>query len=252
MRAVSEARAEAGRLGGKRSAEARRQATGSAQPKQTRSKPEAIASKQSKQASSPGPGPIPIQPANVMPNLITPSRPSSARPHGLTSPQKNSGHPEPARSGSEPWRDRAPRSLDEATEWPLEHRAQSCLTFSHNAEWANPHRWPEVIAVHEALTGALGHAPTRLCAMRADHGVKAVVQLFADGFTLDELLQVCAAAQHDDWWRTGSPKGLSSLTPEVVRRTLAGAGGGNGSPILSESDRIKARIEARGRVEAGD
>ena len=145
---------------------------------------------------------------------------------------------------SDPWRVRAPSSLDEALSWPLEHRARACLDF--DGEWACPQQWPEVVGVHEALARAMRRPPGRLGSIRRDSGVKAVVGLYADGVTNSELLEAVDNAARDDWWRQGR-KGLASLTPEVVRRLLEA-----GAPAEAETADEFLKREAERRREAAN
>jgi len=55
----------------------------------------------------------------------------------------------------------------------------------------------------------------------SDSGVRALLELFAAGFTTDELSTAAKAAKTDPWCQNSTAKrGLSSMSPEVVRRLL--------------------------------
>lgn len=114
------------------------------------------------------------------------------------------------------------RSLEAALELPAAERAEALGANPHLAQWARPQDWPEVRQVAEQLATALGHAKPKLGSYERDAGVRQIVGLLADGFTLDELAAACASAKSDPWMREAR-RGAGALTPEVVRRLLAPA-----------------------------
>lgn len=144
---------------------------------------------------------------------------------------------------STPWRTRAPSNLAEALTWPLEARSKACLDF--DGEWAVPQQWPEVVSVASGLASALGRSPGRLGSIRRDTGVQAVLGLYADGVTHEELMRAVEATARDEWWRQGR-RGLASLTPEVVRRLLEGGA----RPERQESAAEFLKREKARRLEA--
>jgi len=103
---------------------------------------------------------------------------------------------------------------------PIQARAKRCLANPHDAAYEAPEAWPEVLAVVEAYRRATGQPGARLGTYARDRGVQAVVGLLADGYTVVELELAVARAVSGDWW-SGGTRGLSSLSPEVVRRALA-------------------------------
>lgn len=116
-----------------------------------------------------------------------------------------------------------PRNLEQALELAICPRAAMVRDNTHHAEWVQPHRWPEVIAVAEALHQAAGLGPVRLGTYARDSGVRAVVELFAAGYMPSDLKDACRRVVGDPWWAKGDAKrGLSSLSPAVVRAALAG------------------------------
>jgi hypothetical protein len=126
---------------------------------------------------------------------------------------------------------------------PLRERAGALERDRHLAPWVEPHRWPEVAEVAAAWDAH------RLLAYERDSGVRAVVALFAAGYSVDELVRVSRAVQRSQFAERqraeGKRLGLSSLTPEIVRRELES---GQNEPIgLVEKvklDRARARREA--------
>jgi hypothetical protein len=132
-------------------------------------------------------------------------------------PVKVTEHEQPTKS---------PRNPGEAAEMPITERAFYIEQNRHMAEWVTPHLWPEVQAVAQAVHDANGmKGAARLAPYAKDSGVRAVVALFAAGFTLDELLATVRGVTRSKWWRSedGKPRGLGALSVEVVRREQAGA-----------------------------
>lgn len=114
---------------------------------------------------------------------------------------------------------RQPGNLAEALEVPIGERAGLITGNPHLSQWLQPEKWPEVVAVATELHRSAQLGPVRLGAYNRDSGVRAVVGLFADGFTTTDLAQVAKTIPRSSWWRgQGKSRGLSSLTPEAVRR----------------------------------
>jgi hypothetical protein len=109
-------------------------------------------------------------------------------------------------------------TLAEALELPVKERAALALRDPMRREYMRAEQWPEVLEVATALADALGHEEPRLSPYDRDSGVRAVVALFADGRTLEELLTACEASRASDYMQG---KDLSAFSPAVVRRLLA-------------------------------
>jgi hypothetical protein len=122
-------------------------------------------------------------------------------------------------------------SYADALELDPEARARLVIANPHDGAWLEPHRWPEVVAVAAAL-GEVTGAKVRLSAYRGDRGVQGIVAMLADGFPAGDLVRAAKLAAGSPWWRKGK-RGLSSLTPEVVRRAL------DPSTPQGESARVK-------------
>lgn len=115
-----------------------------------------------------------------------------------------------------------PSTLEQALALPVCARAEALERDKHMASWVLPHRWPEVAAVSDALTESAGQPQRRLGAYERDAGVRAVVALYAMGYTPGLLVAVARGVPTRKWWQQdGASRGLSSLTPEVVARELA-------------------------------
>lgn len=113
-----------------------------------------------------------------------------------------------------------PSNMAEALELGVRDRSELLLRNPHSSMWLTPEHWPEVKAVAACLAKATGHpAHERLSGYTRDVGVQAVVALFAAGYALPEVERAIGVVTQSDWWRRDNrSRGLSSLTPEVVRR----------------------------------
>lgn len=208
---LSEVRAAAGRRGGTKSGQSRRSKSGSKlleqNPKQvaseTEAKTEARAQPRARTRTAargihPTP-PHPDQPENDDP------KPDQVDP--------NTGPPSAVSSFR-------PRNLAEALQVPLKERAGLVLADEHSAGYFQPQSWPEVVQVAEAC------GDTRLSDYSRDNGVKAAVALFAAGFTVADVVRAWKSLSKSTWAReqrdAGRRLGMSSLSPEVVRRALEG------------------------------
>ena len=121
----------------------------------------------------------------------------------------------------------------------LEVRDQPALATA-----THPERWPEVITV--ALAFGRGSGLPNLCLGEhgSDPGVRAILKLYAAGFTQMELERVAEFVPKQGWWRSKS-LGLASLSPEVVRRNLSAAMASDLSPRLAK---VLADVERRREV----
>lgn len=137
-----------------------------------------------------------------------------------------------------------PRNLAEAVLVPVAIRAQFVLDDPYSAGYLQPEKWPEVERIAKALQDATGSK--RLLARYAhDAGVKAVVVLYATGYMPSDLERAVRLVTVEPWWRAdGAKRGLASLTPEVVARTLQTA------PAESMSPRVVAAL-ARAQKQLG-
>lgn len=108
-------------------------------------------------------------------------------------------------------------SLRTALTVPIQQRSQSVLRRADAADWCQPDQWPEV---REAIVGIAPGA--RLGVFSRDPGVRAVVTLLGAGYQPTEIVRAAQAAKRSAWWtRDGKVRGISDLSPEVVRRALA-------------------------------
>ena len=84
-----------------------------------------------------------------------------------------------------------------------------------------PEHWPEVLSVAQAFANAAGIPKQPLGQYDGDAGLKALVTLYAAGFTQFELEHVARTVPNQPWWlASGKKLGLSSLSIEVARRNL--------------------------------
>lgn len=105
-----------------------------------------------------------------------------------------------------------------------------------------PERWPEVESVARLFARAAGQAEQRLGRYERDPGVRALVELYATGFTQPELERVAQIVPKTAWWSAqGKRLGLSSLSIEVVRRNLPGMVSPQVAKVLED---VRLRREA--------
>lgn len=150
---------------------------------------------------------------------ITPSKrsPAAADPKDLS----GSGAPETTAKAATAATARL-ANLGEALKLPIEERSKLLREDASMAPWVRPHEWPEIGEVASALAASSGDRTlARLSSYNADAGVRAVVELFASGYTLKELVDVAENLPKTGYW-TQASRGLSSLSPEVVRRAIRG------------------------------
>jgi hypothetical protein len=100
-------------------------------------------------------------------------------------------------------------------------RAKRLKSNPELAATLRPERWPEVLSVAQAFASAAGIPKQPLGQYDGDAGVKALVTLYAAGFTQFELEHVARTVPNQPWWlASGKKLGLSSLSIEVARRNL--------------------------------
>lgn len=140
-----------------------------------------------------------------------------------------------------------PRSREEALKIPIATRAALVVNQPALAAVTQPERWPEVISVAQVFARATGLGEQRMGRYQKDPGVRALVDLYAVGFTQPELERVVQVVTRQPWWSAqGKRLGLSSFSIEVVRRNLPGAG-----PREHSAQVAKVLESVRQRREAG-
>jgi hypothetical protein len=116
---------------------------------------------------------------------------------------------------------RPARNLADALLEPICPRAERVLRDAHLASYLEPHKWPEVQCVADALCDAMGRGRRPLSTFDRDSGVRAIVALYAAGYSPGDLKRAATLAPKQEWWnKDGARRGLSTLTPEVVDRAL--------------------------------
>lgn len=202
VKAKREARAEAGRRGGQSSG-------------RSRSKNEAIASTEAKQPESktesktnPVPVPVPVP------------EPKAAEAIPRTSEAVAPDEASKAAAAAEP-SDLDFYSLEKCLRFDAQPRAKAAISFfgrnSQLSTWCTPEQWPEVRDLAQRFAESIG-CPGTLGTYRSDAGVRTLVELLAM-FTASELSQAVERAKTDEFV---SSRGLSALSPEVVRRLVQG------------------------------
>jgi hypothetical protein len=114
-----------------------------------------------------------------------------------------------------------PRNLKEALVLPAAGRAELLRRRPELGRRLAPDCWPEVAAIAAAFAEGAGLPKLYLGAYDKDEGVRRVVELLAAGFPQNGLEYVARTVPKQPWWSSGGKRlGLSSLSPEVVRRNL--------------------------------
>ena len=141
-----------------------------------------------------------------------------------------------------------PRSREEALKVGVAARAALVMSKPALAAVTQPEQWPEVISVAQVFARSAGVGEQRMGRYQRDPGVRALVELYAAGFTQLELERVAQVVPRQSWWSAhGKRLGLSSLSIEVVRRNLPGTG-----PPREVSPQVAKVLErVRQRREAG-
>lgn len=115
-----------------------------------------------------------------------------------------------------------PNSASETLAMPIAVRAGWCMRRGDVADWVEPETWPEVVSAAELCAKALGLHVPRLGKFSRDAAVRAIVAIFAAGYTLADFEQAAARIPADPYLSNGR-KRLSALTLEVFRNLLSGA-----------------------------
>lgn len=229
---LSSKRSAAGRAGGKQSGEARRSKARS----KPGSKPEPSL-KANKEANSEHPteaslartqtraGPFPARPDQTQ-------SAAAADPKDLTGfPREEPESPAAAAAAAIERGDLAsfdPKNFADAMVAPVCVRAEFAQRIAQRDElrrdWLEPQRWPEFQRVNAALAEATGSKPLPLGPPSRDAGTRALLVLFAAGFMPGDLVRAARRLPSEPGWAAeGRRRGLSWMTPEVVRRTLSAA-----------------------------
>lgn len=110
---------------------------------------------------------------------------------------------------------------EEARRLPVATRAKLIVDRPALADVMQPESWPELVSVSQVFARSTGVTEQRLGRYERDSGVRAIVELFAEGFSQRELEHVAQVVPKQPWWSAhGRRLGLSSLSIEVVRRNL--------------------------------
>jgi hypothetical protein len=113
------------------------------------------------------------------------------------------------------------RDPDRALKLPVQERAAFLRAHPRLAGALEPERWPELVAVGAAFAEGSGQAKQYLGSYDKDDGVRRLVELLAVGFPQQGLEYVARTVPRQAWWTaSGKRLGLSSLSPEVVRRNM--------------------------------
>lgn len=113
------------------------------------------------------------------------------------------------------------RDPERALKLPVHERAAFLRAHPRLADALQPEHWPELVAVGAAFAEGSGQGKQYLGSYEKDEGVRRVVELLAVGFPQHGLEYVARTVPKQAWWTaSGRRLGLSSLSPEVVRRNM--------------------------------
>jgi hypothetical protein len=103
---------------------------------------------------------------------------------------------------------------------PLVERARLVLRDPRAAAQLRPHEWPETKQIAAAYGAATG-SPRPLSELKRDAGLRAVLELIAAGYAVDDITWLASSVPREVWWRSGHRiRGLGSLSVEVASRAL--------------------------------
>lgn len=243
--ALSSKRAEAGRLGGQRSAEARLEATGSNRPKQTRSKPEATDEpkpeanlKQRFGFASAGASDLTSLLSSESSSLSQKEPKDNNNFHGLVRSPGGAvvvvvgGKTELKKPEQKTPR---PRNLSEALGLPLLERAAMLWKLrdsSFDAEVFCAHQWDEIQDLAQAFRDATGMKHEK-AGPWPDPRTKRLVELLATPHLPSELKAAFAALPRSSWWSNPEKRryGLAGISPRVLAGVLTEADGPRGGRL---------------------
>lgn len=215
------ARSEAGRLGGQRSAAARRAQSGSAQPKQ--------ASKQSPKHPE----------ANSRSN-------AEAKPVCFEVAPKQNPEAKPGSSfGSGSGSSLEIREIPKGNPHPKDltgsraggvcfERASLLVADPELASALKPHTWPEVVELVRVFAVATGRE-RGVGPYEADSGVRALVALLAV-FDVERLLGILPAAVTSAWWLEEPERPLAQLSVTVIETALSNDA--KAARVAAETERL--------------
>jgi hypothetical protein len=108
-----------------------------------------------------------------------------------------------------------------AREAGVAERAKLVLADARRAQRLRPQDWAETRRIAEAYGRATGNVRP-LSEMQRDSGLRAILVLFAAGYSVADVEWVAVNVPTQAWWRGGERvRGLGSLSVEVVARALA-------------------------------
>jgi hypothetical protein len=185
------------------------------------------------------PAPVPVPVPDQDPKAV------EANPKDLT----GSAPPHAAEGGSGSGEGNRPGAgvydLESALRLPVFERAKLAVAKgTAMADYLEPNAWPEVRQVGEAFGRATGQTGIRLGPYSRDVGVRAIVALLATPYQPTELERAIRHLVTEPWWNAeGRSKGLSSLTPEVIRRALVNAPPSKAERLAGMSPTVRAIVE---------
>lgn|GEM_PF-3222778 len=101
----------------------------------------------------------------------------------------------------------------------IQEKSRAVLRDPHSLRFHEPNLWPEVVEVANLVHEAIGLRPPKLAGK--DPAVKALLELFAAGHTIEEFHEVAPKLLEHQWFST--VKKLHALTPSVFRDCLDAA-----------------------------
>ena len=103
---------------------------------------------------------------------------------------------------------------------PITERARLVLQDPRAAAQLRPQDWPEAKQIAAAYGAAIG-SQRPLSELRRDSGLRAILELIAAGYAVDDITWLASSVPHEPWWRSGDRiRGLGSLSVEVASRAL--------------------------------
>jgi hypothetical protein len=123
---------------------------------------------------------------------------------------------------------------------PLVERARLVLRDPRAAAQLRPQDWPETKQIAAAY-GAATESQRTLSELKRDSGLRAIVELIAAGYAVDDITWLASSVPREAWWRSGDRiRGLGSLSIEVASRAI----GGRDAPVRPTVAKARGSAES--------
>ncbi len=126
----------------------------------------------------------------------------------------------------------------------LADRAAEIVQRDADRTWVSfqaPQKWPEVVAIAEALAAAEGRPTPALGPYHTDPGVRAVVGILASGASVETICAALPRVVADEWWQRERPS-MRALSIDRIR-AAQGPAPAPISRLNPKAKELNARLE---------